>query len=228
MKTNTKILLVVIGLSTLASARSYHVPNQISNGQLNGTDLVITETSPLGGSNTNITTIDLSSLAGQDGAKGDKGDTGAAGANGAAGKNGAAGANGAAGSNGHAGKNGKDGRNGVNGTNGRDGNDFNSAAYRAELSTYQAKLNDANQFTADSAAGSIATSAIDFGTLNKGETEIGLGFGTASGQYGQGSTQGYAGAIGLKHGFTEMDSGVVKAWSTGDNYAVGGAIIHKF
>ncbi len=65
--------------------------------------------------------------------------------------------------------------------------------------------------------------------MAKGQTEIGAGFGVSSGKYGSGSVQGYAGALGLKHGLTDEDAVIVKGWmSDSANYAVGAGVTHRF
>ena len=102
-------------------------------------------------------------------------------------------------------------------------------AYRAELAEYQIKLDDVADYTADVAAGNMAIAAIDFGTTGKGVTEIGMGIGYSSANYGSGSVSSVAGGLGIKHGITDEDALIGKVW-LGEHgaYAVGGAVTHRF
>ena len=81
------------------------------------------------------------------------------------------------------------------------------------------------------AAQDVAVSAVDFGRLVKGETEVGVG-------YGYSSTSGYsstAAAVGAKYAFTDKVSVVGKAaidmredWERESDYSVGGGLVYKF
>ena len=79
------------------------------------------------------------------------------------------------------------------------------------------------------AAGSIATSAIDFGTVGEGVTEIGVGVGVSGGDFYGTTETGYAGALGLKHGLTDEDAVIVKGWyGSNKAYGVGAGLTHRF
>jgi len=159
---------------------------------------------------------------GVDGTNGTKGDQGNDGSNGNDGMDGTAGNTGGTGNNGNDGINGKNGKNGsdgVDGKDGRDGNDFNAGEYNAQLHKVE-------QYQVDSAAGNIAASSIDFGTTLEGVTEVGAGFGMSS---GAGLETGYAGAVGIKYGFSDVDAVIGKAWVSGNsNYGVGVGATHRF
>ena len=87
------------------------------------------------------------------------------------------------------------------------------------------KATRASRFFGQATAGSIATSSIDFGSVSKGETEVGVGAGVSSSYI---STV-YAGAIAVKHGITDDTSVVVKGWkSDGSSYSLGVGSTFRF
>ena len=150
---------------------------------------------------------------GQDGRDGIDGNDGTDGRDGVDGERGERGEDGADGKDG---SNGADGRAGVDGSNGTDGKD-GVVDYSYVDKTFE--------YTRDVAAGSMAVSAIDFGTTCKGVTEIGAGIGYADSFNGSST----AGAVGIKHGFTDKTAGIVKAWGAGsDTYAIGAGVTHRF
>ena len=150
---------------------------------------------------------------GRDGIDGKDGIDGQDGERGSDGKDGLDGKDGTNGSDGGVGSDGRDGLDGTDGTNGKDG-----------IIDYS-YIDKTFEYTRDVAAGSMAVSAIDFGTTCKGVVEIGAGIGYADSFNGSST----AGAVGLKHGMTDADALIIKAWGTdSDTYAVGAGITHRF
>jgi hypothetical protein len=206
-----KILLT--GLASVALMAS---PNgTIEQTAWTGNILTITEDAHrLGSGGVVNTDIDFSHLAGNDGNNGKDGKDG---------KDGTNGKDGVDGTNGTNGTNGNDGMDGSNGSDGVDGKD--AVDYTAIIEEYKQELDDMYQYGVDVSAGAIAVSSIDFGSVGKGETEIGMGVGVSGG----GDFTGYAGALGIKHGLTDEDAVIGKAWYAGHkNYAVGAGLTHKF
>ncbi len=182
---------------------------------------------------------------GQDGTAGATGNTGATGSAGANGKDGTDGIDGTDGTDGVKGDTGAAGSNGVDGVDGSDGSDGTDgkdgetlsfdkyreelSEYKAELAEYQEKLDDTFQYTADAAAGNMATAAIDFGTVGMGQTEGGIGLGISGGDYGGSTVRGYAIGIGVKHGISDTEALIAKGWYAGnDSYAIGGGMTKRF
>lgn len=138
------------------------------------------------------------------------------------GENGVNGNDGQNGSDGKDGQDGMDGRDGYDGSDGRDGVDGSDGTDGVVDYSYVDKT---FEYTRDVAAGSMAVSTIDFGTTCKGVTEGGIGIGYSDSFNGSST----AGAVGIKHGFTDETAGVVKAWGTdSDTYSVGAGITHRF
>ena len=165
-------------------------------------------------------------LDGKDGVDGNDGTDGAAGTDG---NDGAKGDTGNSGTDGSDGSDGTDGDDGVDGADGKDGEVVGLDAYKEQMEQYQVSLQEASDYTADTAAGGIAVSAIDFGTVGVGETEIGMGVGYSSGDFSYMSVDSFAGAIGIKHGLTEQDAAIGKAWyGSNGGYAIGAGLTHKF
>ncbi len=86
---------------------------------------------------------------------------------------------------------------------------------------------DLGDFTADVAAGSMAVSAIDFGTVAKGHYSLGVGVGYAKGDH-QNDYSSWAGAVGIKYGVGEVSKDVymsldAKGWISGNSNAAAGA-----
>jgi len=73
-----------------------------------------------------------------------------------------------------------------------------------------------NKYTADSSAGEIALSTIDFGDVEPGHFSVGFGFGFTEPING---IQGAAGAFGFKYNFGDIKdvqvNGIAKGWSSG-------------
>jgi len=146
---------------------------------------------------------------GEKGDKGDKGDTGPMGATGPKGDTGATGETGAT---------------GLAGADGRDGIDFNSKGYEEAYYRTIYELRKAGETANQAVAGSVAISAIDFGTTCKGKTEVGAGIGVSDSYIGT----DYAAGIGVKHGFTDSTAGVIKGWKSKNSEAVGAALTYAF
>ena len=77
-------------------------------------------------------------------------------------------------------------------------------------------------------AGAASISAIDFGTVAKGETAGGLGLGT--GDTGASVGAMYAVGAGLKHGVDDDTAVIIKGYygTRGHSNAVGAGVVHKF
>lgn len=86
------------------------------------------------------------------------------------------------------------------------------------------ELQNASKLANQAIAGSVALSAIDFGTTTEGKTEVGMGIGVSDSYVGT----DYAGALGIKYGFTDDTSGVIKGWVAEDAFAVGVAVVYGF
>jgi len=95
-------------------------------------------------------------------------------------------------------------------------------------------MTDLGEFTADVAAGSIAVSAIDFGTVQAGHYSIGMGIGYASSEDYRQNYDSWAGALGIKYGVGEVAQDVylsvdAKGWvSSHGNVAVGAGAVLDF
>lgn len=158
---------------------------------------------------------------GVDGVDGKDGEDGTNGTNGVDGTNGTSGTDGATGADGKTGATGAKGDAGEAGEAGKDVDEAQVNALTAQANESKKRTSFAN----DSAAGNSAMASIDFGSIAKGETHGGLGVGVSHSWYGSST----AGAVGLKHGFTDETAGVVKVWSAGSNsYGGGAGVVHKF
>ena len=95
-------------------------------------------------------------------------------------------------------------------------------------------MTDLGEFTADVAAGSIAVSAIDFGTVQAGHYSIGMGIGYASSDDYRQNYDSWAGALGIKYGVGEVAQDVylsvdAKGWvSSHGNVAMGAGAVLDF
>lgn len=162
---------------------------------------------------------------GVDGVDGTNGTNGLDGSNGDDGEKGDSGTDGSDGASGMDGMDSVDGVDGMDGLDGLDGVDGDNANIDSFISEYNTRLQEVEEYAVDSAAGGVAMSAIDFGTTYQGKTEIGIGIGYSSSDFANGS----AGAIGIKHGFTDETAGIVKGWASNrDNFGVGAAVTYTF
>jgi len=90
-------------------------------------------------------------------------------------------------------------------------------------------LQENADYSADTAAGGIAVASIDFGTVKEGETEVGAGIGYSAGDFTYMKSDSFAGAVGIKHGISDQDALIGKAWyGSNGGYAVGAGVTHKF
>jgi len=142
------------------------------------------------------------------GPQGEQGEQGPIGETGATGPKGDTGETGPQGEQGEPGKDGVDGKDGV-----------------VDYSQFMKFREEAVEYAQDTSAGNSAMASIDFGSTCKGVTEVGIGYGYASSFNGSSS----AGAVGLKHGLTDVDAVIVKGWAaSSDSNGFGVAITHRF
>jgi len=129
------------------------------------------------------------------------------------------------GADGRDGNDGADGRDGIDGKDGEDGKDFNSALYVKEYTKLIKELRDSQEYAMQADAGNTAMAVIDFGSVCKGETAVGVGVGTSHSRFGT----AVAGAVGAKQGITDDTAVVAKAWgANSDSYGGGLGLVHKF
>jgi len=84
-----------------------------------------------------------------------------------------------------------------------------------------------SQFAVDSAAGSMSVSTIDFGTVDAGHFEVGVGVGMSGGNVINETS--FAGGAGLKYGFTDETAGVAKGWvGNHGSYGAGAGMVFKY
>lgn len=167
---------------------------------------------------------------GEQGPIGETGATGATGNDGADGQDGSDGQDGTNGLDGQDGATGADGQDGIDGTNGVDGSDgadgrVDYTEVNKFMQEFRQRAKDAEKYQAESNAGASAMASIDFGSTKKGDTFGGIGIGYSS-TY---NTNGVAGAVGIKHGMTDTEAIIIKAWGANSkSYGAGLGVTTKF
>jgi hypothetical protein len=99
--------------------------------------------------------------------------------------------------------------------------------FQNEIFNLSNDLNNYGEYMVDSAAGAMAVSTIDFGTVHTDELEIGVGVGMSGGHHIDETS--FAAGVGFKYGIDEDTAAIAKGWvSQHGNYGAGAGVVFKY
>jgi hypothetical protein len=99
--------------------------------------------------------------------------------------------------------------------------------FQNDIYNLSTDLQNYGEFMVDSAAGAMAVSTIDFGTVKTEELEIGVGVGMSGGNYIDETS--FAAGVGFKYGIDDETAAVAKGWaSQHGNYGAGAGVVWKY